>query len=547
MRLSTTAGRDEAGAVATIQAAHDAGVRWFDTAHAYALDEGELGHNERLLGRALAGREAFIVTKGGMSRPAGAWEPDGRASRIRRDALDAAIALGRPIDVFLLHSPDPATSWATSVRALGGLLDEGVVRAIGVCNVNLARLDEALAVAPISVVQVGLSLLDDEPLYSGVVARCLERGVTVMAHSPLGGPKRVARLLRTPVLSEVAGRRGVSAASVALGGVLAVAANIVVIPGVRRAEVARTLSQVPDLSAEELELLRPEFPALRAVRRAGAVAERDGEVVMLMGLQGAGKTSQVAEWEGRGFVRLNRDTSGGTLRDLVRRLEAQLAQGVTRVVLDNTYLTRASRAPVLAVAQRHGLKVRGVWFDTSLADAQVNVIERMLAAHGRLLSPAELRRGKENTMLPPMAQLRSLKELEVPVVDEGFAWLDTVPFTRRAATGVAGRLVALEQLGSLTADPRPTLVFGWKRGVPESEVAALKAQAASLGAELAVCTHDAGPPSCWCRPPLPGLLLEFARRAQVDLTRSELLGSTANHVTLARVVGAQFRGSTGSP
>ena len=49
MRLSTAAERDEAEAVATIQAAHDAGVRWFDTAHAYALDEGELGHNERLL------------------------------------------------------------------------------------------------------------------------------------------------------------------------------------------------------------------------------------------------------------------------------------------------------------------------------------------------------------------------------------------------------------------------------------------------------------------------------------------------------------------
>src|SRR5262245_4506429 len=55
MRLSTEADRDEARAVATIHAALDAGIRLFDTARAYALDDGELGHNERLLARALAG------------------------------------------------------------------------------------------------------------------------------------------------------------------------------------------------------------------------------------------------------------------------------------------------------------------------------------------------------------------------------------------------------------------------------------------------------------------------------------------------------------
>ena len=72
MRLSTDPGRDEQRAVETIGAAVDAGVTVFDTARAYGHDERELGHNERLLARALRGTgadaTARIVTKGGMHR-----------------------------------------------------------------------------------------------------------------------------------------------------------------------------------------------------------------------------------------------------------------------------------------------------------------------------------------------------------------------------------------------------------------------------------------------------------------------------------------------
>src|SRR5690348_14227012 len=86
MRLSTEKGRDEEGAVATIHAALDAGATVFDTAHAYALDDGGRGHNERLLARALSshprGNQARVVTKCGMARPRGAWRADGRAKSI---------------------------------------------------------------------------------------------------------------------------------------------------------------------------------------------------------------------------------------------------------------------------------------------------------------------------------------------------------------------------------------------------------------------------------------------------------------------------------
>jgi len=87
MRLSTDEDRDEQRALDTIGAAVDAGITIFDTAHAYGRGENELGHNERLLARALRSRSegARIVTKGGMARTGGRWVPDGRAKALRRD------------------------------------------------------------------------------------------------------------------------------------------------------------------------------------------------------------------------------------------------------------------------------------------------------------------------------------------------------------------------------------------------------------------------------------------------------------------------------
>ena len=113
MRLSTDADRDEERALATVSAAAGAGVTVFDTARAYGLGPEELGHNERLLARALraCGAEATarIVTKGGMTRPEGAWVPDGRAKAIRADCEASLEALdGLPIDLYLLTPPTRA-------------------------------------------------------------------------------------------------------------------------------------------------------------------------------------------------------------------------------------------------------------------------------------------------------------------------------------------------------------------------------------------------------------------------------------------------------
>jgi aryl-alcohol dehydrogenase-like predicted oxidoreductase len=505
---------DAESAVATIRAAADSGVTVFDTARSYE-------DNEQLLARALRGRAVRIVTKGGMARPDGRWVPDGRAGALRRDCEASLEALdGVPIDLYLVHAPDPRTPWRTTMRALAKLVDEGLVRRVGVANVNRRRLDEALDLAPIAAVQVAVSVYDDRAIRSGVVARCEERGLAVIAHSPLGGPRRIARLRRDETLR----REGVMPEQVALAWLLGVSPSLVAIPGARSVEAVRSA-----VGAASLALDPPSAP----VRK---VARRDGEVVLLMGIPGAGKSRAAERFVAEGYGRLNRDERGGTLVDVAEALDDTLRRGGSRVVLDNTYLTRAQRSVVIETSSGHGVNVRCVWVDTPLVQAQVNMVERLLERFGRLPSPEELRSDarREPGLHTPTSQMRAARELEEPEEDEGFVRIERVAFERSERPGVAGVFVAAPAFESsewrrAVPPDAPQLVFDWRPGDPVD---------AHPG--VAVCTHPGGAPVCWCRPPLPGLLLDFARRHGVSPERSFVVGAGSAHRTLARTLEARF-------
>jgi aryl-alcohol dehydrogenase-like predicted oxidoreductase/predicted kinase len=546
MRLSTGDALAEEDALATIAAAAESGITVFDTARAY-------GDNEPLLARALRAcgshERARIVTKGGMTSAGGAWVPDGRAKAIRSDCEASLAALaGLPIDLYLLHAPDPRTPWQTSVRALARLVDEGLIRSIGLSNVNRRQLDEALELAPVAAVQVALSPFDDRALRGGVVDRCEDEGIAVIAHSPLGGPGRAGRVGRVEELVRVAEARSATPAEVALAWLLGLSPVVVPIPGARRPETARSAARAAalDLDADAAAVLTRAFgrPLVARPRlRAGA------EVVVVMGIPGAGKSHVAEEYVARGYVRLNRDERGGTLRGLMVPLEEELASPEPRVVLDNTYLTRASRTYVLDAAARHGAPVRCVWLDTPLAQAQVNLTARLLDLFGQLPGPAELRElaKREQGVLAPTSQMRAARDLEPPSLDEGFVDVERLEFARARHSGTREAVFvaasAVRENSWSAAGDAPHLVFDW---LPGGSVDALGAEVERVAArvtgavEAAVCPHPGGPPTCWCRPPLPGLILAFARAHDIDWSRSTLVGTSAAHRTLASTLGARF-------
>ena len=203
----------------------------------------------------------------------------------------------------------------------------------------------------------------------------------------------------------------------------------------------------------------------------------------------------------------------------------------------------------------HGAAVRCVWLDIPLAQAQVNLVERLLERFGALPTPEALREAarREPGVHTPTTQMRTFRELEPPADDEGFAEVEQVPFTRspppgRDRAGVFVAAGALREPGWEEAlaqgEPSaPHLLFDWNPAPgsdPLADDAARLAAVVPGPVEAALCPHPGGPPTCWCRPPLPGLPLAFARAHGVDPARSLLVGTSPAHRTLATTLGARY-------
>ena len=149
--------------------------------------------------------------------------------------------------------------------------------------------------------------------------------------------------------------------------------------------------------------------------------------------------------------------------------------------------------------------------------------------------------------------MRAHRELEPPTDDEGFASVERVAFARTPTDerAVGGVFVAAAAVGRSGWDGKvagalpesPHLVLDWKPdGTPADLDAAVEAVAAIVEGpvEAAICPHPGGAPICWCRPPLPGLTLAFARRHGLDPARSLVVGTTPAHRTLATTLGARY-------
>jgi aryl-alcohol dehydrogenase-like predicted oxidoreductase len=544
MRLSTESSRDEESARAVLRAALEAGITTWDTAPSYCLGEGDEHHNERLIASVLGATSPAlrVSTKGGLVREGTAWVPDGRARSLIASCEASLVALGRSqLDLFFLHAPDPRVSFATSVRALGQLKTRGLVRELGLSNVSLAQLDDACREIEISAIQVAFGAFDDAACRSGLVSRALSLGMEVHAHTPLGSPRRVRRLGRDPALAALASKYETTAASIVLAWFAGLSSSIVLLPGARRVETVRAIARAREivLDPDDRATLDARFPAAaRSVGRVNVSVPRvAGEVVLVMGIQGAGKSRHVQQFLHTGYERLNRDERGGTLKGLAVELDQRLLAGARRVVLDNTYGTRATRSRVLEVAEKHGLAVRCVWLDTPLEVAQVNAVARLIERYGKLPDADELRqlsRQDPNAFLPN-AQFRYRREFEPPTLDEGFSEIQRIPFERvtRSEWTREGMCIAADRLPQLAdeiASFRGSIFsFAWLDGRTAAPVA-------PAGVELGVCSHGGGPPTCWCRPPLPGLVIAWMLRERIDPAKSRLYGTGPHHRALARAL-----------
>ncbi|MEP6599224.1 MAG: aldo/keto reductase [Actinomycetota bacterium] len=171
--------------IATIRRALDLGVTLLDTADVYGA-----GHNEVLVGRAIAGRRAEVVlaTKFGIDRTAGddARTIRGEASYVKRACESSLLRLGVDvIDLYYLHRPPQTAEIEETVGAMAELVSAGKVRELGLSEVDSALLRRAHAVHPIAAVQSEYSLWTRDP-ETAVLDALRQLGVGLVPYSPLG-------------------------------------------------------------------------------------------------------------------------------------------------------------------------------------------------------------------------------------------------------------------------------------------------------------------------------------------------------------------------
>jgi aryl-alcohol dehydrogenase-like predicted oxidoreductase len=188
---------DEDRAERALSAALDAGSTFVDTSDGYGPD----GHNERLVGRAVRSRrdEVVLATKFGFRLPDGAeahrfqvgygfgeLAVNAHPSLVRGYAEQSLRELGTDrIDLYYPHFPDPQVPLADTVGAVADLVQDGLVRHLGLSNVTAAQLREAHAVHPVAAVQVEWSMW--RPVEPDLLAAARELDVGLVAWSPLGG------------------------------------------------------------------------------------------------------------------------------------------------------------------------------------------------------------------------------------------------------------------------------------------------------------------------------------------------------------------------
>ncbi len=274
---------DEAESIATIHRALDIGVTFLDTSDMYGS-----GHNEQLVGKAIAGRrsEVQLATKFAIRRENGTRRIDNSPEWIR-EAIDGSLRrLGvERVDLYYMHRRNPDVPIEESVGAMAELVRAGKVGHIGLSEVNADTLRRADAVYPIAALQSEWSLFTRE-LEREIVPAARELGVGIVPYSPLGrgeltgsvdisaeddfrrsSPRfqqdnRERNLERVERAREIAAEVGCTPAQLALAWLLHQGEDVVPIPGTRRAERLEENATAADiaLSDEQLRALDEAFP-----------------------------------------------------------------------------------------------------------------------------------------------------------------------------------------------------------------------------------------------------------------------------------------------
>lgn len=300
-------------------------------------------------------------------------------------------------------------------------------------------------------------------------------------------------------------------------------------------------------------------------------------VILIVGFPAAGKSTVAQEAIDQGYLHINRDKEGGTVKGLLPLVEDSLKRK-RDVVLDNTFPTIESRKPFIELAKQYGAKVVCYLMDSTLEDAQFNACSRIVKMYGHLLDNAEIKKSKHPNTFPMAVLYGYRKEFQKPVKSEGFDEIKVIPFVRRKDPTYKNKALLLDYDGTLRDTKsgakfptRPDDIYilpnrvellkakqkeGYlllgvsnQSGVEKGDLTLEMAkdcfkktnELLGLDIEVSFCPHKVPPISCYCRKPGAGMGVAFIEKHKLDPSQCVVVGDLKSDETFASRCGMMFK------
>ncbi|MHA1518792.1 MAG: HAD-IIIA family hydrolase [Promethearchaeota archaeon] len=301
---------------------------------------------------------------------------------------------------------------------------------------------------------------------------------------------------------------------------------------------------------------------------------------LVIGIPGSGKTTYAENFIRKGFTRLNRDLIGGSLDELITQLDYFYhANQITKFVLDNTYSTKKKRHLVIEWAEKNGFCIECHYLDIDIYNARYNIAQRNYQNYKNVSKPDNTSIFMEDVKFyPPSVISKFKKQFEFPTLTEGFDQIHTCKFYRNPYSSTyKNRAIIVDYDGTLRTTisgshfptsiddvvilPRRSEIlhkyqqFGWmilgvsnQSGISSGDLTYQQARdifnytndLLGIDIDFKFCPHQAYPPVCYCRKPLPGFAIEFIEEYKLNPKECIMVGDLTSDRTFAEKSGFRF-------
>lgn len=304
---------------------------------------------------------------------------------------------------------------------------------------------------------------------------------------------------------------------------------------------------------------------------------KSDDVTMILGFPSSGKSTITKDYLAKNYFNLNRDTEGGSIKDLLPKMESLLKEN-KKVVLDNLFAKAEVRKPFIDLAKKYNKNINCVIMGTSIEDSQFNAVQRMIDITGKLLSPEEIKQSKHPSIFPVSVLFKYKKDYEKPSLLEGFNKIDTIKFVRKDNPLFTGRAAIFDFDGTLrecingngqypvlesqieikpgreevikkfAAQNYKILGVSNQSGVAKGALTYKKARELfdhtnkllNVDIDVYFCPHQSAPLTCYCRKPQVGAFVWLMNKYKLDRKQCFFVGDFTSDQTFATRCGIRY-------